>query len=193
MFNDIQLCSRNSSSIVAHTWNSSCFKFVKSIFNHSFFSFSSGSVFQCRKLLGFLKYMYLFINQYLVTWKEICFLYFSIIQFKFVFSYPQCILCLKIIRKTWQFIYCFNSSLLAVAVMVIYIQFIYGIDFILVWTFADVQFVVNSIKILLHILRYKYTLCDHWSEGFGSWGTKHMGSGLWLNDSYYGKPTTTHQ
>ena len=58
-------------------------------------AFSSGLVFQCSKLIASLKYIYLFINQHLV--KEGCFLYFSIIQFKFSFSYPQCILYLKII------------------------------------------------------------------------------------------------
>ena len=84
------------------------------------FSLSSGSVFQGSKLVDFLKYIYLFIKQYLVTWKESCFLYFSIIQFKFVFSYPQYILHLKIITKTYQSIYCFSSGFLAVAVMVTY-------------------------------------------------------------------------
>ena len=44
MFNDIQLCSQNSPIIVADISNSSCFKFVKSICNHSIL-ISSGSVF----------------------------------------------------------------------------------------------------------------------------------------------------
>ena len=83
-------------------------------------AFSSGSVFQCSKLIASLKYIYLFINQHLVTWKEGCFLYFNIIQFKFLFSYPQCILYLKVVWKTYQVI-CFNSSFLAVPIMVKYI------------------------------------------------------------------------
>ena len=129
MFNDIQLCSQNSPSIVADTSNSSWFKFVKSIWYH-IISISSGSVFQVAqcfqvvqcfsKLVDFLKYVYLFINQHLVTWYESCFLYSNIVQFKFVFSYPQYILYLKINWKTYQFIYCFNSSFLVVAVMVTY-------------------------------------------------------------------------
>ena len=84
----------------------------------------------------------------------------------------------EIIWKAYQFIYCFNSSLVAVVVMVTYafsfsrkifdlfIQFIYGFNFILVWTFSGVQFVVLSVKSF-----YKHTLCYHWSKGFGSWQT----------------------
>ena len=42
--------------------------------------------------------------------------YFRIFQIKFVFSYPQCILYFEVIWKTYM--YFFNSSLLAVVVMV---------------------------------------------------------------------------
>ena len=41
-------------------------------------------------------------------------------KFELVFSYPQCILYLKIIRKTYQFIYFFNSNFLAIAVILRY-------------------------------------------------------------------------
>ena len=173
MFNDIQLWIQNSLSIAADTSNSSWFKFVKSICNHSIFNFKlvnvfkwfsdfrCGSVVQCRKLVAFLKfiyiYIYIYINififviQHLATWLESSFHYFSIIQFKFIFSYPQCILCLKIILKTYQFIYCFNSSFFSSSChgniytfsyqeYNLFIQFTYGFNFTLVWTFMDVQF-----------------------------------------------------
>ena len=76
LFNDIHFYSQNPPSIVAHTSNSSWFKFVKSICNHSMFQFQvvqcfqmvqcfSGSLLQCSKLGKFLKHIYLFINHYL--------------------------------------------------------------------------------------------------------------------------------
>ena len=86
--------------------------------------------------------VFLFINQYLHLYETRGFLfYFSILQFNFVFFF---IFSMHLYFKTYQFIHCFNSSLLALVVMVtctftfarkifnLFISFTYGFTFILV-------------------------------------------------------------
>ena len=100
-----------------------------------------------------------------------CFLYFIIIQFKLVFSYPQCVLYLKSISKTYQFIYYFNSSFLAVGVIVTYTfpltrKIIYlFILFIVFILFQFEHFGCTNCRIInknpvVHTLFYNHTLCD---------------------------------
>ena len=64
--------------------------------------------------------VFLFINQDLHLYETKGFLfYFSILQFKFAFFFISSMyLYFKIICITYQFIHCFNSSLLALVVMV---------------------------------------------------------------------------
>ena len=132
MLSDIQLYSHNLPSIVAHASNLSWFKFVKSICNHSIFQFQvvhffqviqcfSGSLLECSKIAGFFKYryVYLLISIYIyIKVKLFSLLSHSPVQIGI--PYPQCILYFKTIWKTYQFIYCFNSSLPVVAAIVTY-------------------------------------------------------------------------
>ena len=138
MFNDSQLCSQNSPTIVADTSNSCWSKFVKLIYNHSIFNFQvvqcfkwfiafkwicvfkwfssssgsvilSGSVIQCSKLVGFKVYIYFY-------WSAFSCMIGKLLSLPKPYPVQICIsmssmhLYLKIIWKTYQFIHCFNSS-----------------------------------------------------------------------------------